>query len=77
MLTKQFMLFRFTHLDEDLEREHECADGGEEAEPEGGAGRHAALVHAGEDSGGNRERRFDSNVLGWSSYFRSQLRSHD
>ena len=38
-----------THLDENLEGEDEGADGGEEAEPEGGAGGNAALVHAGED----------------------------
>ena len=47
--SKHFLIIILPHLDEDLEGEDEGADGGEEAEPEGGAGRHAALVHAGED----------------------------
>ena len=73
------MLFRFTpHLDEDLEGEHECADGGEEAEPEGGARRHAALVHAGEDSGNKEAKtRLKSLIFRVGNHKRFRMRSQD
>ena len=56
----QFFFLDDPYLDEHLEWEDEGADGREEAEPEGGAGRHAALVHPGENS-----EKEETDCLSW------------